>query len=160
MRWLHENARINFYHVGLIVKEVELRLCDDVTSNTYPSSSRCCWLSILFCFFWGMYLFSERARPKNCSRIKYIRIWNNARSKFTAITLWAVTKMFLRFYSTINLGWTSQQNKSREYIVTTFEAKYIIHCSWSMVMLLCAYYLINSPPCHSHLVVCHSVSAC
>ena len=49
MRWLHENARINFYHVVLIVKEVELRLCDDVTSNTYPSSSRCCWLSILFC---------------------------------------------------------------------------------------------------------------
>ena len=51
--------------------------------------------SILQIFFWGMYLFSERARPKNCPRIKHIGIWNNARSKFTAITLWAVTKMFL-----------------------------------------------------------------
>ena len=28
-----------------------------------------------------------------------------------------------------NLGWTSQQNKSREYVVTTFEARYIIHYS-------------------------------
>ena len=67
MRWLHENARINFYHVGLIVKEVELRLCDDVTSNTYPSSSRCyCWLSILFCksFFEEVCIYWVNARDQ------------------------------------------------------------------------------------------------